>query len=194
MSTTSAEAVSDQELLERILDRVTMNLTMLLDREVKLHGVDAERATKRPAGRDQIHISARLAVRHDNELVGEGCLLFPLPEAISMACYLMMLPDSEVASWREERHLDETMKEAVLEVGSIVSSAVDEALRIFEVRLRCRYRGCQGVRADVRPALEYEEGSELMVARGLVSLHEGEPFEVILMVPPLMDGQAAGRF
>ena len=45
--------------------------------------------------------------------------------------------------------------------------------------------GCQGVRADVRPAFPYEEGSELIVARVGACFDPFPPFELILMLPPV---------
>ncbi|MBL8857761.1 MAG: hypothetical protein JNL28_04555, partial [Planctomycetes bacterium] len=45
--------------------------------------------------------------------------------------------------------------------------------------------GCQGVAADVRPALKYEEGASLTIGRAQAQLANGEPFEILAILPPL---------
>jgi hypothetical protein len=54
-----------------------------------------------------------------------------------------------------------------------------------------RSDGCQGVRADVRPALSYREGQPLLVARARARVHHFEPCELILVLPALEGIEAA---
>ena len=45
--------------------------------------------------------------------------------------------------------------------------------------------GCQGVKPDVRPALEYIEGDELVLGRAEAQIGDFDPFEMLLMIPAL---------
>ena len=87
-SPTEASTSNDLDLVQSVLDRIAKDLAMILDRELALSGCTAERRTERPVGADQIHISFRLGFVGATN--GQGCLLLPLPEAISLAGYLMM--------------------------------------------------------------------------------------------------------
>ena len=50
---------------------------------------------------------------------------------------------------------------------------------------KIRSEGCQGVRANVRPALVYEEGTPLVAGKARATI-EGHPaFEVTLVLPVL---------
>jgi hypothetical protein len=176
--------VDDLQLVEGILDRIASNLTVLVDREIAVDAITAQRATTRPAGQGQVHISFRLAFV-EGESVREGSLVVPLPDAITLACYLMMYPEEEVLEYRGEDAPDRAQKDALLEIGNFVASACEEVLRRNDLPVNVRSRGCQGVRADVRPAFAYREQDELVVGRAQVSLHEFPAFETILMFPAL---------
>lgn len=119
-----------------------------------------------------------------------GCPLLPLPESISLACYLLMVPDDAVAGHRSDKDLDEITKDAVMEVGNFMGGAVDGCLRsLFGGRVIARFGGCQGVRADVRPAMPYEEGSPLIQATGSCKIADFPRFEFLMMMPPVLVGQ-----
>jgi hypothetical protein len=119
-------------------------------------------------------------------------LLVPLPDAIALAAFLMMLTDEAVAQERRRTELDGPFKEALLEVGKFLAGACDSVLRqALPVESTTRSDGCQGVRANVRPALAYNEGDELLVARARARVHDFEPFELILTLPSLADVAAA---
>ena len=183
MSATGEATQSDQELIESLVQRIGADLGMIIDRSVDVHDCSVERLDHRVAGEDLIHISFRLGLRV-NGLTKQGCVLLPLPEAISVAGYLMMLSEDEVAEYRGRDTLDVPMKEAMLEVGNFIAGACDAVLR------RClpsgssiRSEGCQGVRPDVQPAFEYDEGEGLVVGRARASIDEFPEFELIVMLP-----------
>lgn len=182
---TTAEVIDDTQLVEEILQRVASDLSMISDRDFEIEETAVERADQRPAGAGQIHISFRLGIHCEDE-VKHGCVLLPLPEAISLACYLMMVPDDGVASKRPEMKLDVTTKDAMMEVANFIAGAADNALReAFQLKVKVRSEGCQGVRPDVRPALVYEEGTELIVGRARAQIHEYPGFELLLLLPLL---------
>lgn len=181
----SACLVDDQELVQGLLGRVASDLGVILDRDIAIESVVSERRNARVAGAGCVHISFRLGIEIGGQS-REGCLLVPLAEAVSLAGYMMMLTDEEVARERNRKDLDEPFKEALLEVGKFLAGACDTVLRrLVSEGASTRSRGCQGVRADVRPAFEYEEGDELIVARARARVHDFEPCELVLMLPAL---------
>jgi hypothetical protein len=97
---------------------------------------------------------------------------------------MMMMSDEAAARERHRTELDAPFKEALLEVGKFLAGACDSVLRsALSEETTARSEGCQGVRANVRPALSYREGDPLLVARARARVHQFEPFELILMLP-----------
>lgn len=167
-----------------IFDRVASDLAMLSDREFEIHEVSYEERVDRPAGADSIHVSFRFGIVDITGEVQHGAMLLPLPEAISLAAYLMMQPDSSVAELRTTTEIDHSIKEAMLEVGNFVAAAGESALRAIGSRAQSViFEGCQGVRADVRPAIPYEEGSPLAVGRAKAKIAGADTVELVVMVP-----------
>ena len=172
----------DDELLQDLLGRIATNVAMLVDREILVEDLTTERVHERPAGRSRVHISFKLEfVNEAGE--GQGCLLMPLPDAISLACYLMMFTETEVNTHRDDTQLDQSTKDAMLELGNFIAAAAEETFRGFVEGMTVRSDGCQGVRADVRPALRYAEGDELLIGRAQVRVHEFPPFELLTLIP-----------
>ena len=133
------------------------------------------------AGRDSIHVSFRLGLtRNDGDL--HGCLLVPLPTAISLASYLLMLSDDEVGELREATTLDRQTKDAMIEIGNFVSGAVDAVQKRAEAG-SARAEGCQGVRPGLAPAFERDASVPLVVARARVTLAGFPECELVLMLP-----------
>ncbi len=188
MTTIQARASLDEaELAASVLTRMATDLSMIMDREFVVEDARVERRTQRPVGGPLVHLSFKLGI----EVAGEsrqGCLLVPLPDAVALAAFLMMLPDGDVAQERQRTELDGPFKEALLEVGKFLAGACDSVLRqALSVESSTRSDGCQGVRANVRPALSYSEGHALMVARARARVHDFEPFELILTLPSFAD-------
>ncbi len=180
----SALAHSASLFVTEIFDRVASDLAMLSDRDFEIHEVHYEERVDRPVGPGSIHISFRFGIVDITGDVKHGAMLLPLPEAVSLAAYLMMQPDSAVAELRSTTEIDHTIKEAMLEVGNFVAAAGESALRAIGSRAQSVvFEGCQGVRADVRPALEYEEGSPLAVGRAQAKIAGVGPVELVVMVP-----------
>lgn len=185
MADTASGAVTDVELTEHILERIASDLGMIFDREFKISGARSERKNERATGRSKIHISFKLRLKREDD-VYHGCVLIPLPDAISLAAYLMMVPDDAVKSHRSTTTLDQSTKDAMLEVGNFISGATDAVVRTWiPEKLTVRSEGCQGVRANVRPAFPYEEGTELIVGRATAQIHSFPEFEIVLMLPIL---------
>ncbi|MEZ5979906.1 MAG: hypothetical protein R3F34_17075 [Planctomycetota bacterium] len=176
---------SETKTVQAVVHRVADDLAMIIDRPVTLRDVQVSRVSSRAAGSGRVHISFKLQLQRDGE-ERQGSLLIPLPDAIALSGYLMMMPDDAVLEHRGDDTLDRATKDAILEVGNFVGGAVDAALREqFDGAVRAKSIGCQGVRADVRPAFVYAEGEELLLARATARVHEFDAFELILMLPAL---------
>lgn len=181
MSATTVET----EFASNVFERLSQDLGMILDREITVSDVRQSMADSRPVGEGQVHISFRLVTTVDDD-EREGCLLVPLAEAITLAGYLMMVEDEVVTENRDSTDLDDATKEAILEVGNFVAGAVDAVVRSGpNSGAGVRAGGCQGVRSDVRPALDYEDGEALIVGRAKLAIHTFPAFEAILMLPPV---------
>lgn len=160
---------------------------MILGHEVDLDDVRIERVQSRPAGPGQVHISFKLGFQAQDYRVDYGALLVPLPEAITMACLILMMPDETVMARRKEPTLDSTLKDAMLEIGNMIGGATNTAVaESGYLSWTARSVGCQGVRAGVRPAFPYEEGHELVVARARAKVGHFPEFELLLILPVLV--------
>lgn len=157
---------------------------MLADREIEFTEVEFEERSDRPVGEDVVHISFRFGIRTGGDRSHQGTLLVPLPDSIALASYLMMASDEQVAELREVLEPDHAVKEAMLEVGNFVAAASDAAMRTVGVCYdRVSFDGCQGVRAGVRPRLEYEEGAPLAVGRAQMRIDGKNPAKVLAVLP-----------
>jgi hypothetical protein len=177
--------VSDQDLVQGVFERIAADLGMIIDRTITVKSIEVGRQKKRVEGKGSIHLSFKLAFK-----VGEGtqcgCVLIPLPDAIALAAYLMMVPDDAVQSQRDATQLDQTTKDSMMEVGNFISGATDAIVRSrFPEGYAVRSAGCQGVRPDVRPAFAYVEGTNLVVGRAQAQIHTFPAFELIAMLPAI---------
>ncbi len=178
-------ALSDLAFVQDLFQRIATDLELTVGQELSIAEVRTERCTARVAGRDRIHVSFRVAFQVGDEVL-HGCVLLPLPEALTIASYLLMLSSEEVAAIRELSAPDGTMKEALLEIGNFVAGSIDAVVRKwFPKRHAANAEGCQGVRPNVRPAFPFREGSELVVGRARACLEPFGEFELIVMLPPL---------
>ena len=185
MSTTEAITLDDTELVDSVFQRIATDLGMIIDRDIGVEKAATSREAQRPSGTGKVHISFKLGFQVEEQLA-HGCVLMPLPDAIAIASYLMMAADEDVAQARERTELDRSMKDALLEVCNFVAGACDAIVRrALPRRATVRSEGCQGVRAGVRPAFPYAEGTELIVGRTQASVHEFPSFELVLMMPDL---------
>lgn len=174
----------DLEVVSHALQRVAEELGTLVDHEIALSDLRADRLTQRPAGSGSVHVSFRQ--RYRMGALTHGCLLLPLAAAQSLAGHFLMMPASDVAERRVRTELDPLAKDALIELSGFVASALQESLlEDFGVRAEVRTGGCQGVREGVRPAFPYEEGTPLLVGRAVARFGATAPFEVTLMLPEL---------
>ncbi|MDF1837828.1 MAG: hypothetical protein P1V35_08170 [Planctomycetota bacterium] len=174
----------EAQCVEEVFQRVCGDLSMIADREMEVTSVETEVMDHRPAGKGNIHISFRLGFTQGEDVL-HGCMLLPLAEAITLACSLMMIPENVIAQTRKQDTLDATTKDAMLEVGNFICGATDAAFRALGADIKVIFEGCQGVRPDVRPAMIYEEGGELIVGQADVSQGGFGNAMHVLMMPKL---------
>ena len=181
------EPVGDHELVSEIFRRVTGDLAMIVDKPFETQEPTFERMNARPAGKGRIHVSFKLDIQH-TEGTSEGCLLLPLPSAVVLAGNLNMQEPERIEEARDRDTLDDELKDAILELSNFAANAAEAAFKNVGVtQVEVRSSGCQGVRPDVRPALLYEEGEELLVGRVQGELEGvGEAFEMLLVLPALV--------
>lgn len=176
----------DKALVGGILAQISKDLGLMLGHELLLESARVERALTRPAGAGSIHISFKLGFHSASGVELSGCLLVPLADAVTMAGLLLMMPEDVIAARREEPTLDTPLKDAMLEIGSMLGGATGTALaELGLARWSVHSAGCQGVRAGVRPALPYVEGSELVVGRLAARFEPHPACELILILPVL---------
>lgn len=181
--TESPANAHDTDIALSILHRIADDLAMIVDRTLHISNAKVMRVDRRVAGKSTVHISFKLRFEKDGEQ-RYGALLLPLADSIALANYLMMMPDDAVSDHRRQSAPDQGTKDAILEVANFIGGAVDAVLReSLPGGARAKSGGCQGVRANVRPAFPYEEGEELLLVRASASLHEFEKFELLLMLP-----------
>ena len=158
---------------------------MLLDQELAFTSIETERESKRPAGKGSIHISFKLGFQVKSAAL-QGCLLLPLADAISLAGNLLEIPESGIRSKRNLDTLDTGLKDAMVEIGNMVGGSAGTALRSLDIdTVKVKFAGCQGIRAGVRPAMIYGEGTPLIVGRARATLSPFPEFNVILILPDL---------
>lgn len=176
--------VDDERAVREILDQVAQDLSMICDRPVEVLGVETERARSKPAASGGVHVSFKLGFQR-GAAAHHGCFLVPLPDAISLACYLMLVSDEDVARRRASRDLDHALKDALLEVGNMVGGSVDAALRAGAEQHAPRVcsEGCQGVRPGQRPGFARRADEELVVGRARARVASFPPFEALLLLP-----------
>lgn len=185
MSATTDPLQQDKALAENILRRVAEDLAMVIDRPLEITVTSATRVKAKPAVKGGIHVSFRIGVLAGGKDY-HGCVMLPLADAISLASYLMMVPDDSVKVRRSDKQLDRATKDAMLEVGNFIGGSTDAALRDFVSKdVKAKAEGCQGVASGAKPAFAYTEGSELVqiVAKG--KIHSFPPFDLLMLLPPL---------
>src|SRR5690348_10974934 len=144
--------MNDQQQIDEILQRIAGDLSMIADRELKVQPAQVQRASARVAAAAGVQISFKLGFQHAGQVL-HGALLMPLPDALALAGYLMMLPEEGVQQKRAQTTLDNVTKEALLEIGNFIAGAADAALRSLGLaEVRVRSESCQGVKPGLRPA------------------------------------------
>ncbi|MFT7669615.1 MAG: hypothetical protein ACI8X5_002320 [Planctomycetota bacterium] len=179
----SSDNTAISVLTKELFGSIAENIAILVGQRMDIGEIQNDVVPGRIAGKGGVHISFRLGLAK-GENRGHGCLLMPLPEAIALASYLLMIPDSVIAGSRKETDIDEEMKDAMLELANFVGGAVDEAYRETGAEgISVRSLGCQGVREDTPPFFPHEEGVDLIVGKASAKISEYPEFEILIMVP-----------
>jgi hypothetical protein len=170
-----------------LVQRVATDLSMIIERDVRVLSCDVQRSADRAGGSNVVHISLKQAYRL-GERSAHGCLLVPLSDALTLAGFFLMLPDDVVEAQRSLSTVDAITKDALLEVASFVAGSLASALGgAAPATLEIRSASCQGLRPGALPALTHEAGSEWWIARAQIQIHAFAPADVVLLLPSLVD-------
>lgn len=184
MSNSPSAPPTDAVMIASISKRVSTDISLMIGQDLRLENPRIVRTHTRAVGTGQVHISFKLSIRPPGGIKKYGTLLMPLPEAMTMASLLLMIPKELVASRRKDQAPDGNAKDAMLEIGNMIGGATNTALAELGLTgWSARSEGCQGVRADVPPAFLYEDGQELVVTRFRSQIEPFPNFEIILMLP-----------
>ena len=168
-----------------VFQRIAGDLALLIDHPVKIRSSSAQRWKCKPAGTRRVHISFKLSFDLRGQM-SYGALVVPLPDAITLASYLLMVPDEHVPAKRALTTLDQPTKDAMLEVANFIGGATDGALRLrFPQGLSVRSKGCQGLRAEQPPGFPYKIGDDLIVGKAKVLIGDFPSFDMLLILPLL---------
>lgn len=175
------------ERVSELVQRIAADLSMIIEREVRVLSCDVRRAAERAAGAGVVHIALKQAYRH-GEVVAHGCLLVPLPDALTLAGFFLMLPNDVVEAQRSLSTVDAVTKDALLEVASFVAGSVGNALAGGgPSSVEVRSASCQGLRPGALPALAHEPGNDWWIARANIKVHTFAAADVLLQLPSLVD-------
>jgi hypothetical protein len=175
----------DLRFVTALLGRISTDLGLLTERAFTMNELCCERQTNRAEGKSRVHISFKMVFIRGNRR-GYGCVLIPLPDALTLAACLMFVPDVGIPSHRSRSAPDQPTKDAMVEIANFIGGAADAVVREHSGdEISAKSAGCQGVRANVRPALIFTEGDELIIGRARAQIHDFAAFELIAMLPPM---------
>ncbi len=168
-----------------ILNRIASDVSIVADVPIQLSGVEVTTEDDRPTGDEVVHISFRLTFQEEGR-TSQGCLLMPLSDAQVLAGGLMMQPPTRLDEARKSDELAPAAKEAVMELGTFFAGAAESALRdLGHVLVQVQHQGCQGVRADVRPRLDFTDDATFLVGRCKAQLSEYDAQVWVMVLPQL---------
>ena len=177
----------DSDWTSRALVRVAEDWAMMIDHEVSIENVQVERESSAPACEGSVHIAFQFGLTHAE--LGpryRGALLVPLPDALTMAAYLMMTPENQIAGARAAQAPDSATKDSLMELSSILASALDGVVQdSFEGTWSVTSLGCQGVREGAVPRVSTADDLEWTVARAQGTLADFDAFPMQLVLPVL---------
>ena len=141
------EDLEQEELATALVASIFTNLSTIVDQEIRVETSESSESETPPAGPGCIHISFRFAIRSADKQ-RFACLLLPLEQVVAGACSMMMMPLDQVGEICESGTLDSTMKDAILEIGNMLSNAFTKVFTETGRKESVGFHGCQGLRAD----------------------------------------------
>lgn len=172
------------ELIGTILRHVSKGLEVIMGRGIRIATPATENGAAKPTGKGTVHVSFNLSLSKDGEPEKRGALLVPLADAITIACFMLMIPESAITSRRGEKTLDPMIKDALLEIANMLGASCTAALtEVGGPGWVVRSAGCQGVRSEAGATLP--DGFEFVAGRAAAQVEPFPPYELILIVPGL---------
>lgn len=169
--TTEAEAPELAEGIEELATTLAAslfeNMAMIVDQQIDIRHSDFTTDSNPPSGADEVHISFRFTFRREDE-TRFACLLLPLEQTVTGACSMMMMPLDQATEICDSGTLDSTMKDAILEIGNMLSNAFTKVFAEAGRKETVSFHGCQGLRADAMAWIPVNnpEGWGILEGRG----------------------------
>jgi hypothetical protein len=179
----SATVQADRDFGRAVATQVLENISAIVDKDLGLGEFEVQRLNRRSAGEGEVHISFRFKFVLDGNSK-HGCLLIPLTQSVAAACSMLMMPMAQVPEICASGELATPLKDALLELGNMLASAMGSAYQEPFEKVAVTFAGCQGVRAGLRPALTYTEGSELLTVNAYSDFDPFGRFQFLLLLPP----------
>ena len=175
-------AEDSSDLLDLLIDETAASLSLLSDFQLGEPAADDAVQSERPQG-----ASVEVAFRFGFSIGGRarmGILSMPLPDILSLADSLLMLPTADIEKGREESAPNEGQKEAILEAGNLIGGAFAGALgRRLTSENAVQFFGCQGVAQGKSPWISGHTGEPLAIRRHGANFGSFAPFTVTLAIP-----------
>ena len=91
---------AELQCLRECLERVVGDLALISDHEMTIGSLETLRSGRRIVGKGSAHVSFKLGFESSTGQC-HGCLLVPLPGAITVACFMMLVPTETVRAQAE---------------------------------------------------------------------------------------------
>jgi hypothetical protein len=176
-------AQADRDFSREVAAQLLESVSAIVDKELALGEFECSRREQRSAGEGQVHINFKFKFSLDGQ-VSHGCLLLPLTQAVAAACSMLMMPVAQVGEICSSGSLDTPIKDALLELGNMLASSLGAPYQEPCEQVSVQFAGCQGVRAGVRPAIPYREGSPLLTIEAHSIFEPFGRFRFLLLLPP----------
>jgi len=171
------------EILDLLVDETGGSLSLLSDFSVREVSQEDEIVQDRPGEDETIRIAIRFGFKTPQG-ARVGFMQFPLSDALVLGGSLLMMPTEMIRAGMESQEPDEGQKEAIMEVGNLLSGAFDALLgkRLPDQTL-VQFLGCQGVSPGNAPWVPGYTGESIAVRRQSVAFGDFEPFDLLIAIP-----------
>lgn len=187
MSTATPSAVfgevSTTELLDLVASEFAGSLELLTALRLEEAVAADEIANELPRGGDEVRVALRIGIKGPGG-PRLGFVSMPLACSLVLAGSLLMLPVDTLRASTERDAPDGMEKEAMMEIGHLLGSAFDTALRErFGEQIHSRFAGCQGVPGGESPWIPGYAGEPLAIRRQKIGVSDIDPFEILIAIP-----------
>lgn len=174
--------IEPSELLDLLVDEAAASLSLLSDFQLGEPAEEDVIEHDRPVWEDiQVVFRIGFLIKGRARM---GLIGISLPEALTLAGSLLMLPTDAVAENRVKDAPDEGDKEAIMEAGNLIAGAFDAVLsKRVNGSVEVKFFGCQGLEAGSPPWISGFGSEALGVRHHSASFANFDPFHMVLAIP-----------